>query len=102
MASQRLFKRSWQRTTRLTPLTAHLHSRAVTLRPGARMDWHTTGAREELLIIVEGGVVVETRMTRRRRRTPLAAGGTLFLPPQCEHQVLQAGRRAARYIYVTG
>ena len=74
----------------------------MTLRPGTRMDWHTTGSREELLIIVQGGVVVETRAVSRRRRTPLAAGGVLFLPPQCAHQVLHAGRRAARYIYVTG
>ncbi len=72
------------------------------LRPGARMDWHTTGSREELLILVQGGVVVETRAARRLHRQAVSVGETLFLPPRVEHQVVNAGRRAARYIYVTG
>ena len=83
------------------PPAAHLHSRAVTLRPGARMDWHTTGTREELLIVVQGGVVVETRVARRLRRQAVSGGQTLFLPPRVAHQVVNAGRHAARYIYVT-
>lgn len=78
------------------------------------MAWHTTGSREELLIVVRGGVVVETRLPahgslptqagadRRLRRQVLRGGQTLFLPPRVEHQVVNATRRAARYIYVTG
>ena len=65
------------------------------------MDWHTTGGREELLIIMQGQVIVQTRRGRSRR-IALAAGRTLFIPPQTAHRVVNAQRAPARYIYVTG
>ena len=96
-------RRSWRVAGRLVPPTARLHSRAVLLRRGARMAWHSTGAREEVLIAVAGAVLVERRSSDGRvRRLPLRAGEALFLPRQTAHQVRNAGARAARYIYVTG
>ena len=102
MTAPRPMRKTWRSDGRLAPASAHLRSRAVRLRPGARMAWHTTGAREELLIAVQGGVIVETRAQRRMRRTALAGGYALFLPPHVEHQVVNVGRSPARYIYVTG
>ena len=101
--AKRLLRRSWRTAGRLVPAQAHLHSRAVVLRRGACMDWHTTAAREELLLVLAGRLAVETRRGRQRlRRVALQDGQSLFLPPATAHHVLNAGARAARYIYVTG
>lgn len=66
------------------------------------MDWHTTGAREELLIALRGRVALEVQMSARRvRRRLVAAGACAFLPPAMRHRVLNRSTRAAHYLYVT-
>ncbi len=85
-----------------------LRARAVTLRPGAAVEWHTTGEREELLVAVGGSVDVEAqddwpagRRGLRLRRVRLKAGSCLFLPQGTRHRVVNRSPRLARYLYVT-
>ena len=65
------------------------------------MDWHSTGAREELLIALEGRVRVERRSRERVGAMALAAGLSLFLPSHTRHRVVNRSGTTARYIYIT-
>ena len=86
----------------LTPWDARvLRARSVMLRAGAVMEWHTTGAREELLIAIAGAVEVETEGGGRRRRRRLLGGACCFLPQETVHRVVNRSRRLAHYLYVT-
>ncbi len=73
------------------------------LEPGEGVDWHTTGAREEVLILLVGAIRVEL-MPHRRPRTSLtlSAGRCAFLPRRVRHRVVNRSRRVARYLYITG
>ena len=90
---------------RLVPRTAaRLRSRSIRLAPGEQIEWHSTGAREELLIGLEGVVELERRDARNRTQgcMQLSSGQSLFLPRRVWHRVANRSRRPARYLYVTG
>ena len=97
-------RRSYRRAGRLIPASAgRLRSRSVILKSGGLVDWHSTGAREELLIGISGTATLEYRAGRRGlRRAALAAGSCLFLPRRVEHRVVNRSRRMAHYLYITG
>ena len=96
-------RRSLQRPGRVVPAgAARLRGRVVTLRPGGLMPWHSTERREELLIGLTGTVRVVTERAGRRRSVVVEAGACVFLPQDTPHCVVNATRRAARYLYVTG
>ena len=95
-------RRSVHRAGRLAPPSAKgLRSAVVILKPGEVMDWHSTGAREELLIVLEGRVRVERRSRERVGAMALAAGQSLFLPFHTRHRVVNRSGTTARYIYIT-
>ena len=95
---------SYLRSGRLIPKAAGgLRARSVGLRPGERMAWHSTGAREELLVMVRGCLRVDAETTPGRvRRLMVKSGEAVFLPQRTPHTVVNAFRAAARYLYVTG
>ena len=97
-------RRRFTRPGKLVPPdTAHLKSRAMRLRSGGAVDWHTTGLREELLLAVDGRVEVELLVAPDKiRRVTLEAGQSLFLPSQLTHRVINRSTRIAGYVYVTG
>ncbi len=95
---------SYQRPRRIVPLTARgLKGRCVVLEPGSTMEWHSTGAREELLIAWQGRVRLEVRLTRGRvSRIRVRAGHCPFLPTATMHRVVNDTSSPAAYLYVTG
>ena len=79
-----------------------LRAAVVILAPGDVMEWHSTGAREELLIALGGRVAVDVDVASRgRRRVALASGHSLFLPHRTRHRVINRSSVAARYLYIT-
>ena len=84
------------------PQARALRGRCVVLAPGAVMPWHSTGKREELLILLRGRIEVQTRAAAGRvARRPLVAGDCAFVRLGTWHQVVNAARRPAQYLYVT-
>lgn len=80
-----------------------LRARSVQLPNGARMDWHSTEAREELLLCFSGSLVVSVKgAAHRMRRISLRVGQGVFLPRATRHAVMNPSKRAAAYVYVTG
>ncbi|MBI3088533.1 MAG: cupin domain-containing protein [Candidatus Omnitrophica bacterium] len=104
----RVVRRSCRRPGRLVPATARrLRSRAIRLRPGQVIDWHSTGKREELLIILAGTVHVEQEdpdpdcgRGGRGRALRLTASHCAFIPSRTRHRVLNRSRHPARYLYI--
>ena len=94
---------SLRRAGRVIPRrTNGLRAAVVVLKPGALMDWHSTGSREELLIALAGQVQVTVRAASGRpRRAGLRAGQCAFLPRGTFHCVINRSMRSARYLYVT-
>ena len=94
-----------------------LRAAVVVLKPGAVMDWHSTGSREELLIALAGRVQVHTAKAQqesqqRKGKTfaPFAkfcdfavvrVGQCAFLPHGTQHCVVNRSASKARYLYVT-
>lgn len=80
-----------------------LKGRSMRLKPGEGVEWHTTGAREEVLIILGGSIRLDLMPPRgpRASRT-LSAGRCAFLPRRVRHRVVNRSRRVARYLYITG
>jgi quercetin dioxygenase-like cupin family protein len=79
------------------PQSVAMRSGYVTLPAGASVGWHTTGAREELIIVLAGAGEA------RFRETPaiaVGAGAAAYVPPQCEHNMVNTGPEPLRYIYV--
>lgn len=96
--------RSYGAPGRLVPPRATgLRSRAVVLRPDKVMDWHSTGAREELLLVIRGvlQLEIEGSAVKRILRRPLRAGQCAFLPSQTTHRVVNRSTQRALYIYIT-
>ena len=74
------------------------------LRPGERVDWHSTGNREELLIGLDGVCELEVRQASRKspRRLLLSTGQCIFIPRATPHRVINQSKAPACYLYVTG
>lgn len=84
------------------PAARRLKSRAIRLRTGQAVDWHTTGVREELIIVLAGAVRLEVRASvRRLRTTSVSAGWCAFVPHRVWHRVVNRSARPAHYVYVT-
>ena len=67
------------------------------------MPWHSTGTREELIIVLRGRLTLQVRNRAGGIRCrQVAAGGAIFVPKATVHQLMNASRAAARYVYVTG
>ena len=95
--------KSFHRPGRLLPPSAkRLRGRAILLRPGQAVDWHSTGAREELMIVLAGTVRLELGRAGRPRATSLRAGRCAFVPSATIHRVVNRTTRNAQYLYITG
>ena len=80
-----------------------LRARSVRLLKGARMDWHSTGEREELLLVIAGSVVVSVKyLAKSGRRIPLCFGEGIFLPKATMHTVMNKSGKMTTYLYITG
>ena len=87
------------RAGRLVPPQAcALRARTVLLRPGGRVDWHSTHDREELIVALRGRVRIEVLA---RAGIPLAAGQCAFIPHATWHRVVNPSSATATYLYVT-
>ena len=89
---------------RVVPTSARaLRARAVRLKPGGIMEWHSTQEREELLVGLGGQVHVEVRTGAGYvRRLSLKRGQSIFLTSRMFHRVVNDSHAVARYLYVTG
>jgi mannose-6-phosphate isomerase-like protein (cupin superfamily) len=79
------------------PQTAGMRAGVVSLRPGASVGRHSTGAREEFIVVLEGRGEV-----RVGAAAPLAvsAGTGAYVPPERDHDVVNSGDAPLRYVYV--
>ena len=103
--AQRSFvtQRSLARAGKLVPPNAkRLRGRAIILRPGEAVEWHSTGAREELIIALAGTVRLELGRVVRPHTALLRAGRCAFIPSATIHRVVNRTTRTAHYLYVTG
>ena len=87
----------------MPPSASGLRSRAVVLRSGGVMDWHSTGLREELLLVIRGALQLEIEAPSARRilRRSLRAGRSAFVPARTMHRVVNRSARSALYLYIT-
>lgn len=96
----RALSRSYHKPGRLVPTSARrLKGRAILLRSGEAVDWHSTRNREELILVFRGSVSLEMR--NRGRALTLSAGRAVFIPPRVWHRVVNRAARQAHYVYVT-
>jgi len=79
------------------PQSVAMRSGYVTLAAGATVGWHTTGAREELIIVLAGA---GDACFRDKPTMAVGAGAAVYVPPQCEHDIVNTGLEPLRYIYV--
>ena len=100
----RVVRRSCRRPGRLVPPAARrLRSRAILLRPGRSVGWHSTQRREELLVVLSGSVQLEYGQPGPRRRVvQLGALQCAFIPSRTRHRVINRSRPLAHYLYITG
>lgn len=87
----------------LAPAGLGLKARTVVLQTGRRMDWHSTGNREELIIGLSGrGEVIVRVASKRNRRMSLTRHKAVFLPSNTWHTVSNPSPARMVYFYVTG
>jgi len=79
------------------PETSTMRSGLVTLDPMKSVGKHSTENYEELVIILDGLAEIQITGGRTLR---LAKGFAAYCPPHTEHDVLNIGNDALRYIYV--
>lgn len=79
------------------PETVTMRSGLVILAPKKSVGRHNTEDYEELVIVLEGQG--EMQLTSGEKFA-LAKGFAAYVPPQTEHDVLNTGTDALRYIYV--
>ncbi|MDO9578600.1 MAG: cupin domain-containing protein [Candidatus Cloacimonadales bacterium] len=87
----------YQRILNGPPDSVTMRSGMVRLAPGTSVGIHNTNSYEELIIVLEGKG--EFRITGQE---PLAIeyGTIAYCPPETEHNVINTGSSALRYIYV--
>ena len=96
--SSAIRRRTYRRPGRLVPPGAvGLRARAVRLKPGQQMDWHSTRAREELLVALRGSVGLEVQECH----LGLASPGELRLRRQ-EGRLANEREADAEVVPVTG
>ena len=82
-----------------------MRAAVVELGPGAIMDWHSTGSREELLIVLRGRVRIHTAKAQRKdakvATVMLRVDQCAFLARGTPHCVVNRSTGKARYLYVT-
>jgi len=74
-----------------------MRSGLVILKPGHEVGSHNTENYEELIIVLEGSGEVETEGVGRR---PIAKGQVAYNPPHTQHNMINTGSAAMRYIYI--
>jgi len=79
------------------PESITMRSGAVTLQPGKSVGKHTTENNEELLVILGGsGAFILTD----GGQLEMKVNTVLYCPPFTEHDVMNTGAVALRYIYI--
>lgn len=101
--SGQAYQRSFHRPGRLIRNPKQgLRARAVSLKAGQSMAWHSTHKREELIFAVRGSLHIEIEKTGRKiREALLKSGFCFFIPAQTIHRVVNRSSSAAIYVYVT-
>jgi len=79
------------------PETSTMRSGLVTLAPQKSVGKHSTGNFEELVIILDGRAEMIITGGEALR---LGKGFAAYCPPHTEHDVLNIGTEALRYIYI--
>ncbi|HUK86341.1 MAG TPA: cupin domain-containing protein [Terriglobales bacterium] len=79
------------------PESMGMESGLVVLAPGQAVGKHDTKQYEELLIVLagDGEMVFEDGS-----KLPVSANSAVYCPPHTEHNVINTGHTALRYIYV--
>jgi mannose-6-phosphate isomerase-like protein (cupin superfamily) len=74
-----------------------MRSGLVVLAPGKSVGKHSTDKHEEVLVVLEGtGEMLITGEVS----LPVVAGTAVYCPPHREHNVLNTGEGALRYVFV--
>lgn len=79
------------------PETVSMRSGLVVLPPGKSVGKHNTEDYEEMIIILDGQAELQLA---GGQRFPLSKGSAAYCPPHTEHDVMNVGSHALRYIYV--
>ncbi|OGU12094.1 MAG: hypothetical protein A2X61_09890 [Ignavibacteria bacterium GWB2_35_12] len=74
-----------------------MRSGLVTLQSGQDVGSHNTENKEELLIILSGTGEVEAEGLGKQR---IDNGCAVYIPPQTQHNIFNAGSEPLKYIYV--
>jgi len=77
------------------PESVAMRSGRVVLQAGEDMHRHSTSGNEELLVFLQGSALVQVG----DQPVQMGAGQVLYIPPQTEHEVHNAGPGELRYIY---
>jgi len=79
------------------PETVTMKSGLVILEPGQTVGKHSTGAHEEMLVILEGQ---GTMLFKDGAKLEVDTNRILYCPPDTEHDMMNTGTGALRYVYV--
>jgi quercetin dioxygenase-like cupin family protein len=79
------------------PATNGMKSGYVTLLPGEAVGEHKTDAREEAIIVLEGQASV---YVEKELRFTAKAPSLVYVPPETEHDIRNAGSAKLKYVYV--
>ncbi len=79
------------------PETVSMRSGLITLQPQQTVGKHSTGQHEEMLVVLDG----EGKMLFHDGSSLAIAGNqALYCPPETEHDVVNTGKAALRYVYI--
>jgi len=79
------------------PETVTMRSGLVILEPGQTVGKHSTGTHEEMLVILEGQ---GTMLFKDGAKLEVDTNHILYCPPDTEHDMMNTGTGALRYVYV--
>ncbi len=80
------------------PESMTMKSGAISLQPGQCVGKHNTGDKEEILVVLEGE---GTLVIGENKRQKMSVDTVQYIPPETDHDVINTGPSALRYIYVT-
>lgn len=79
------------------PRTYTMRSGLIDLAPGKSVGKHNTEHYEELVIVLEGQGEM---LFADGSKLPVVANSAVYCPPDTEHDVVNTGTGALRYVYV--
>ncbi len=79
------------------PESVSMRSGLVLLNPGESVGTHNTNNFEEIVIVLEGNGEAQIK---GHDPSVISRGDAIYIPPETEHNMVNAGKEILRYIYV--